>query len=134
MNRFSELISYCLHFVVVKIKCKVTAMINKLLMTVIFLFTISVAGLSAIHAFDRGNSITPYGDFCKHVSHYGMHKSVISMKHAKEALLHYYGNKGLHVEIESKQGRFLKAKIHNGKQTVDIKIFDRHSGRVRSIY
>jgi hypothetical protein len=56
------------------------------------------------------------------------------MKHAKEALLHYYGNKGLHVEIESKQGRFLKAKIHNGKQTVDIKIFDRHSGRVRSIY
>jgi hypothetical protein len=110
------------------------AMIKRMLMTVIFLLSMSVAGLSDIHAFDRDHKVTPYGDFCKHVSHYGMHKSVISMKHAKEALLHYYGEKGLHVEIVSKQGRFLKAKIHNGTQTVDTIIFDRHSGRVRSIH
>lgn len=108
-------------------------MIKRLLMTVIFLLTLSVAGLSATNASDRSNKVTPYGDFCNNVSHYGMHKSVIDMKHAKGALQHYYGEKGLDVEIVSKQGRFLKAKIKDGNEIVDIIIFDRHSGRVRSI-
>ena len=108
-------------------------MIKRLLMTVILLLSMSVAGLSEIHASDRGHNVTPYGDFCKHVSHYGMHKSVIDMKHAKEALHHYFGAKGLDVEIVSKQGRFLKAKIRNDEKLVDIIIFDRRSGRVRSI-
>lgn len=109
-------------------------MIKRLLMTVVFLLSISAAGMSDIHAFDRGNSVTPYGDFCKHVNHYGMHKSIIDVHQAKDALHHYFGEKGLNVEIESDQGRFLKAKIRNEGQLVDIIIFDRRSGRVRSIH
>ena len=108
-------------------------MIKRLLITVIFMLTLSVAGLPETNAFDKGNKVTPYGDFCNHVSQYGMHKSVIDMKHAKEALQHYYGEKGLDVEIVSQEGRFLKAKIKDGNEIVDIIIFDRHSGRVRSI-
>jgi hypothetical protein len=108
-------------------------MIKKLLMTVVFLLSLSIAGLPEIHAFDRGNKVTPYGAFCNHVSRYGKHKSIVSMEHAKEALLHYYGEKGLNVEIESKQDRFLKAQIKDGNEIVDTIIFDRQSGRVRSI-
>jgi hypothetical protein len=117
-----------------KNKHKVMAMIKRLFMTVIFLLSMSVVGLPETHAFDRSHKVTPYGAFCDHVSHYGKHKSIINMKHANEALQHYYGTKGLNVEIVSKQGRFLKVKIHNEGQLVDTIIFDRQSGRMRSIH
>jgi len=108
-------------------------MIKRLIMTGIFLLSLSVAGLFETHAFDRGKKVTPYGDFCNHVSHYGKHRSIVSMKHANEALQHYYGEKGLDVDIVSQEGRFLKAQIKDGNEIVDIIIFDRQSGRVRSI-
>jgi hypothetical protein len=103
------------------------------LITAIFLLLLLVAGLTGTHAFDRSDKVTPYGDFCNHVSHYGMHRSLVDMAHAKEALQHYYGKKGLDIEIESSEGRFLKVYIKNGQEIVDKIIFDRHSGRVRSI-
>ncbi len=46
----------------------------------------------------------------------------------------YYGKKGLDVEIEKTQGRFIRARIVEGKEVVDEIIFDRRTGRIRSIY
>ncbi len=108
-------------------------MIKRLIMTVIFLLSLSVTGLSETHASDKDNKVTPYGDFCNHISHYGKHRSIVSMKHANEALQHYYGEKGLDVDIVSQEGRFLKAQIKDGNEIVDTIIFDRKYGRARSI-
>jgi hypothetical protein len=53
---------------------------------------------------------------------------------AEKALKDYYNKKGLTVEIEKKNGRFIRAKIYNKTGVADIIIFDRQTGRIRSIY
>ena len=78
--------------------------------------------------------VTPYGDFCKRCSEYGNCKSTMSHEEAKQALIEYYHNKGLGVQLEKKRGRFIRAKIRDNDNVVDVIIFDRRSGRIRSIY
>lgn len=78
--------------------------------------------------------VTPYGDFCKRCSEYGNCKSIMSHEDAKKALIDYYHRKGLGVELEKKRGRFIRAKVRDKNRVVDVIIFDRRSGRIRSIY
>jgi hypothetical protein len=78
--------------------------------------------------------VTPYGDFCPRCSEYGNCKSNMSHDEAKEALISYYQKKGLGVELEKKRGRFIRVKVKDRNKVVDIIIFDRRSGRIRSIY
>jgi len=53
---------------------------------------------------------------------------------AVKAMTDYYHEKGLNVELENKGGRFIRAKIKEDNSVIDIIIFDRRTGRVRSIY
>ncbi len=108
-------------------------MISKLIFILIFLSGLTVSGMSADFV-SISKEITPYGDYCRRMSHYGMHKSIIDLKHAEEALRHYYGKKGLSIEIVDNKGRFLKVKIKDNNTVVDIIVFDRNSGRIRSVY
>lgn len=78
--------------------------------------------------------VTPYGDFCPRCSKYGNCKTPMGHDDAKKAMLNYYHKKGFFVEIEKKKGRFIRAKIKNKNDVVDVIIFDRHTGRIRSIY
>jgi len=78
--------------------------------------------------------VTPYGDFCPRCSEYGNCKSTMSHDDAKKALIEYYHQKGLGVELEKKRGRFIRAKIRDKHKVVDVIIFDRNTGRIRSIY
>jgi len=78
--------------------------------------------------------VTPYGDFCPRCSEYGNCKSTMSHDDAKRALIEYYHQKGLGVELEKKRGRFIRAKVRDKDKVVDVIIFDRRSGRIRSIY
>jgi len=79
-------------------------------------------------------NVTPYGDFCPECTKYGTCKSIMSHDKAKKAIMNYYHEKGLGVEIENKRGRFIKVKIKDIDKVVDVIIFDRRTGRVRSIY
>ncbi len=106
----------------------------KYVIIIVIALSLSILQSPEVLAFHGHKRITPYGDYCKHVSHYGMHKSIIDMKHAEKALKQYYGKKGLDIEIVSKQGRFLKVIIKDGRDVVDTVIFDRHSGRIRSVH
>jgi len=101
--------------------------------TLIFAANITFIDVDNIYA-AQSNNKTPYGDYCSRISRYGTHKSLIDIKRAKEALHHYYGAKGLKIEIISQKGRFLKAAIKEQDQVVDIIIFDRRSGRIRTVY
>jgi hypothetical protein len=78
--------------------------------------------------------VTPYGDFCSQFRHYGGNKSMHNNEEAKKALQHYFNKKGLDVGIVNFKGRFIKAHIKKSGKVVDIIIFDRKSGRIRSIY
>lgn len=78
--------------------------------------------------------VTPYGDFCRRCSHYGVCRDTMSPGDSRKAMIDYYHNKGLDVEIENIRGRFIKAKIKDKGEIVDIIIFDRRTGRIRSIY
>jgi hypothetical protein len=63
-----------------------------------------------------------------------MHKQMLTSREAEQALEHYFGKKGLDFEILNNRGRFIKAIIKDNDTVVDTIIFDRHSGRIRSIY
>jgi len=87
-----------------------------------------------VFGWNHGSPVTPYGDFCPRCSHYGICDTPLSHEDAEKAMVDYYKKKGLHVEIENARGRFIKAKVKDEKDTVDVIIFDRHTGRIRSIY
>lgn len=82
----------------------------------------------------QSGTVTPYGDFCPKCGKYGTCNSVMTDYDAEKALKDYYNEKGLRVEVENSRGRFIRAKIRNEEEVVDVIIFDRHTGRVRSIY
>lgn len=79
-------------------------------------------------------SVTPYGDSCPQCEKYGTCNKIMTDYDAEKSLKDYYNKKGLTVEMEKKKGRFIKAKIYNKTGLVDVIIFDRQTGRVRSIY
>lgn len=109
-------------------------MIMKTVITGLLAASIILAGISPAMAFHGHDRVTPYGDFCTRVSHYGMHKGTIPLEQAEEALKHYYSEKGLEIEIIQEEERFLKALVKDGDTVVDTVIFDRRTGRLRSIY
>ncbi len=101
------------------------------IITVVFILILTATPLLAWHGRE---AVTPYGDFCPMASKYGMHRHNISIEEAKEALSEYYKEKGLNIWIVEIRGRFIKINVTDGKKIVDTVIFDRHTGRLRSIY
>ncbi|MBI4681525.1 MAG: hypothetical protein HY757_00240 [Nitrospirae bacterium] len=89
---------------------------------------------SEVNAWRRGKPVTPYGDFCPRCTQYGSCKSIMSHNDAKKAMIDYYQEKGLGVELENINGRFIRARIKEADRVIDVIIFDRRTGRVRSIY
>ena len=89
---------------------------------------------SEVYALHREKPVTPYGDFCPRCTKYGNCKTPMGHEDAKTAMINYYQKKGLSVEIVKKRGRFIRAKIKDKNDVVDVIIFDRRSGRIRSIY
>ncbi|MEW6602074.1 MAG: hypothetical protein AB1499_13965 [Nitrospirota bacterium] len=103
-----------------------------------YIFLIVLALLSGVwyevSAWRIGRPVTPYGDFCPACTKYGSCKTIMTHDAAKKAMIDYYRAKGLNVELEKKSGRFIRAKIIEENRVIDVIIFDRQTGRVRSIY
>ena len=93
-----------------------------------------LVSFSVAYAEHERRNVTPYGDFCPQCTKYGTCKKSMSHDEARKAMIDYYHKKGLGVEIEHKKGRFIKAKIKDIDKVVDVIIFDRKTGRVRSTY
>ena len=104
------------------------------IITILTAVAFPVIFFSVASAWQHEEPITPYGDFCRFCSQYGSCRSTMSHEEAKRALINYYHKKGFGVELDRKRGRFIRAKIRGKKGIVDIIIFDRKTGRVRSIY
>ncbi len=85
-------------------------------------------------AFQSEKPVTPYGDFCSRIGHYGAYKKIHDLAKVEHALRHYFHKKGLRIEIESIHGRFIKAVVKKKGDIVDVVLFDSRTGRIRSIY
>lgn len=109
-------------------------MVKKYLMLLPIVLALLVFPLTGVSAEGKGKPVTPYGDFCKHCGNYGTCKKPMKLHDAEKAMKDYYSKKGFNVEMERSKGRFLKAKVKNKEKTVDVIIFDRRTGRIRSIY
>lgn len=106
----------------------------KRLLILIFSSAMLFISYSDSYALRRGKSITPYGGTCARCGHYGMCKSEISTEDAVKAMKQYYGKKDLNIEILSVEGKFIKANVKHRDRVLDVIIFDRRTGRIRSTY
>jgi len=78
--------------------------------------------------------ITPYGDYCKECAIYGTCREVIPPREALIAIEKYYAEKGYTLGNVYYRGRFIEAEIYKDTRKVDKVIFDRKTGRLRSMY
>ena len=82
----------------------------------------------------RAAGVTPYGDYCKECAIYGTCREVIPLREALIALERYYVEKGYRLGAVYHKGRFIEAEIYKYGRRVDKVLFDRKTGRLRSIY
>lgn len=99
---------------------------------IILAVMILVAGISSV-GFTHDET-TPYGDYCKTCSKYGVCRNSVSLEDSKTAIEEYYKEKGMEVGDMRFRGRFIVVDIFKNGQLVDKILFDRKSGRIRSIY
>lgn len=98
------------------------------LLAILFVFTVN-SGAYAIE-----NGITPYGDFFPGCCKYGVCKKELSDREAGSAIKSYFHRKGLHAGKMKGKGRFVKVDVYRGGKLVDVVVFDKKTGRVRSTY
>ena len=112
-------------------------MLIKSYMARTFFFAISLVTLFfSMTVFVRAeeNNVTPYGDYCRDCTIYGACKEIISPRVAVIALDRYYREKGYRLGAIYHKGRFIEAVIFKNDRQVDKVLFDRKTGRLRSIY
>jgi len=99
-----------------------------LILIALFVFT------SSLYASETGKAVIPYGDFCTKMNRYGAHAEMMDHQSAVHALHHYFHKKGADVRIVDEGSRFIKAQILEDGKVIDTILFDRRTGRMRSIY
>lgn len=92
----------------------------------------TVASPASVLAWEH--SVTPYGAYCRECTDYGVCKEPIPPHHAIRALSSYFQERGLSVGTIHHKGRFIEADIYRDHIKVDKILFDRKTGRIRSIY
>jgi len=101
-----------------------------------FRWSFLVAGLvfsAASFAAAGERPVTPYGDHSRDCTLYGTGNKLMPLSEAVHGLRKYYEVRGYMVGIVRYKGRFIEAEILRDNKPVDKVLFDRISGRVRSI-
>ncbi len=76
----------------------------------------------------------PYGDYPLWNSAYGICSENMNPRDAEVAIEKYFAIKGLRAANMRHKGRFIEADVYRDSQLYDKIIFDRKTGRIRSIY
>ncbi len=85
-------------------------------------------------AYAGDNRVTPYGDYCKWCGTYGTCRTAMTPEEADKAIEEYYQQKGYRVGGSYHKGRFIEVYIFKDDILVDKVLFDRKTGRLRSLY
>lgn len=94
----------------------------------------SLISLTIAVSFAEDRSVTPYGDYCRECTNYGVCRDVLPRADAVHVLVNYFRNRGYRVVSVFHKGRFIEADIFKNERYVDKVVFDRKTGRIRSIY
>ena len=78
--------------------------------------------------------VTPYGGYCKDCAVYGSCKEAIPPGEAIQSLRKYYEARGYSLGNIRHKGRFIEAEVLQNSRQVDRVLFDRKTGRIRSLY
>jgi len=78
--------------------------------------------------------VTPYGAYCKDCAVYGSCKESIPPREAIQSLRKYYEERGYGLGNVAHKGRFIEAEVMQNNKQVDKVLFDRKTGRIRSMY
>jgi len=78
--------------------------------------------------------VTPYGGYCKDCALYGSCIESIPPMEAVQSLRKYYEERGYRLGNFTHKGRFIEAEVLQNSRQVDKVIFDRKTGRIRSMY
>lgn len=91
--------------------------------------------LSAV-SFSSGaqGPVTPYGGYCKDCAVYGACRESIPLREAIQALRKFYEGRGYRLGHVVFRGRFIEAEVLQDNRHIDKVIFDRKTGRIRSMY
>lgn len=76
----------------------------------------------------------PYGDYQECCGAYGVCRDDMSQRDAEIAITRYFSLKGMRVGRIQHRGRFVEAEIYRNSKMMDRIIFDRKTGRMRSVY
>ena len=89
--------------------------------------------LISVPAHAGGDMVTPYGDYCSKCATYGTCKAPLPPVEAIAAIEQYYTDRGYRVGHVRHRGRFIEAEIYRNNKRVDKVLFDRKTGRIRSV-
>lgn len=90
--------------------------------------------IAAMPASGHEGVVTPYGDYCRDCTTYGTCKVTLTPREAVTALRGYYQERGYRLGTVHHRGRFIEADVYKDGAKVDRVLFDRKSGRLRSVY
>ena len=97
------------------------------------LFTVAYL-LTAAAVYAESGTVTPYGDYPEWHSAYGICKESFDRREAEIAIERYFASRGLKAVHMRHKDRFVVADIYKDNRLFDTILFDRKTGRLRSIY
>jgi hypothetical protein len=103
----------------------------KVLLFTLLLPVFTVTGLAFS---EEGYRRTPYGDFCISCSTYGVGDKLVPEEESRAAIEQYYRERDLEIGAMKSRGRFIEFEIRKNGAVLDKVLFDRKTGRIRSIY
>ncbi|MHB8883182.1 MAG: hypothetical protein ACYC69_16950 [Thermodesulfovibrionales bacterium] len=89
---------------------------------------------TAVTASAYAEYVTPYGAYCKDYNNYGACKEGLSQREAVKAIDRFYRERGYRISTFTFRGRFIEVDVYRRNRQVDKVIFDRKTGRLRSVY
>ncbi len=78
--------------------------------------------------------VRPYGDYSEWCCVYGVCKEDIGVREAEHVIEKFFADRGLTVVNMRYKGRFIIVEIYKNHRLFDKILFDRKTGRIRSIY
>jgi hypothetical protein len=103
-----------------------------MIQTIIMVVLALMVSAGAAQAFP--GYVTPYGDYCREYNRYGACREAIPPQEAMKAIDRYYREKGYRIRTFTPRGRFIEVDVYKDDRQVDKVIFDRKTGRLRSVY
>ncbi len=97
------------------------------------LLTVLFLAISA-SVYAASGEVRPYGDYSEWCCVYGVCKEDIGVREAEHVIEKFFADRGLTVVNMRYKGRFIIVEIYKNHRLFDKILFDRKTGRIRSIY